>query len=142
MNARYLLILAALVACTGCYNIRYVTHAAPQAVPSAEEWHHNAIAGLWEVSAPVNVSQICPNGFAEVHNQVSFVNGLVAGLVQGAINGGIQAATRDPATGVSPYYVPFTLWSPQTVRVTCAGTRAELTPPQPLSPEQQIQQKL
>lgn len=60
---------------TGCYKIDYVGGPA-EPVPAHTEWHHIGIFGLAEFSAPVQLSAICPQGFARVHNERSFLNGL------------------------------------------------------------------
>ena len=68
-------LLAGLLS-TGCYKIDYV--AGPSApYPQTTEWHHIGILGLVEFSEPVQLDMICPGGFARVHNEVSFVNGVV-----------------------------------------------------------------
>lgn len=66
----------ALLLGSGCYKIDYV--AGPSApYPQTTEWHHIGIFGLVEFSEPVRLDMICPGGFARVHNEVSFLNGLV-----------------------------------------------------------------
>lgn len=62
---------------SGCFHITYTTHKTAETVPAYDQWHHNVVFGLAEVSDPVNVTQICPAGPAVVDNQVTFVNGLV-----------------------------------------------------------------
>ncbi len=93
--------LIATFAIAGCYHIRYTTNQPPAPAPNLDEWHHDLIFGLAEVSPPVNVSQACPNGFAAVENQETFVNGLVT-------------------------FLTFSwIWEPTTVTVTCSGNKAD-----------------
>ncbi len=66
-----LLLLAA-----GCYKIDYV-QGPSDPFPSETEWHHIGIFGLVEFTNPVRLDQICPQGWARVHNERSFLNGLV-----------------------------------------------------------------
>jgi len=94
-----LLVFGSLVA--GCYRIKYTTNQTPAAAPNYDQWHHNMIFGLAEISDPVNVSQACPNAVAAVENQQTFVNGLVTWLTLGFI------------------------WEPTTVTVTCKASTAD-----------------
>jgi hypothetical protein len=133
MKTHRLLLLAALLAATtGCYKIRYITNTSAEATPAMERWHHNAIAGLWEISSPVNVTEVCPNGFAEVKNETTFLNWLASNAVQAAVSIPLQIATsnNDPARGpiTAGYALPVQLWSPQTVSVTCARSQAPMAP--------------
>jgi hypothetical protein len=79
---------------SSCYKIDYVTGLQSSSVPTASEWHHIGIFGLVEFSEPVPLQQICPTGFAKVHNETSFANGAVTfalGLV--ALNWAYQPST-------------------------------------------------
>ena len=80
-----LLLLAALTLTAGCFKINYVTGAQNTGLPTHEEWHHIAILALVELSEPVPLNEICPNGFSKVHHEVSFTNGLVTQLVGGGL---------------------------------------------------------
>jgi hypothetical protein len=133
MKTHRLLLLAALLASTtGCFKIRYITNTPAEATPAMERWHHNAIAGLWEISKPVNVTEACPQGFAEVRNETTFLNWLAGAAVQAAVSIPLQIATSrvDATTGAvtSGYTVPVQLWSPQTVSVTCARSESPMAP--------------
>jgi hypothetical protein len=132
-NHRLLLLAALLVATSGCYRIRYITNTPAESTPASERWHHNAIAGLWEISDPVNVTQICPQGYAEVRNEVTFLNWLASTAVQSAVNVPLYLATSGTdATGAATggYVLPVQLWSPQSVSVTCARVQAPAASPQ------------
>ena len=91
---RTALAAAALFTVSGCYRIRYVNPAPPEALPAWEGWHHSFFEGILDVSGPVDVSRICPQGFAVVESQTSLPNLIAV-----------------PTRGV---------WTPQTVKVTCA----------------------
>ena len=107
MTARLALLACVSALACGCYSIRYHTRAEPQADPSYQAWHHDVIVGLFEASPTVDVSKICPGGFARVDSEVTVGNRL-ANL--------------------------FTLWGfwyPSTVTVTCARAGAEGKAAQP-----------
>ncbi|NOY26471.1 MAG: hypothetical protein GXP62_11415 [Oligoflexia bacterium] len=81
---------------SGCYKIDYV--AGPSnPMPQSTQWHHIGIFGLIEFSAPVRLDQICPNGFARVHNEISVVNGL-AMLAVNAVTVGTLGWAYQPHT--------------------------------------------
>jgi hypothetical protein len=71
-------------------------------VENDRRWHHGVIWGIAELSGPYNLKQLCPNGWAEVTTETSFLNGLL-----GAITSSV--------------------YSPQTVTVRCSGEEAEST---------------
>ena len=96
---RFAFLLAAL-AVSGCYKIDYVNGGSPSAYADSTEWHHIAIMGLMEFSEPVALDQICPDGFAKVHHEVSLVNGLVS------------------------YIIGYGLYSPSTIEVYCKSGAA------------------
>lgn len=129
---RYLLLAALAVSTTGCFRIRYITNTPAESSPAYDRWHHNAIAGLWEVSDAVNVSEICPQGFAEVDNETTFLNWLAGAVVQNAVSVPLYLATsgKDAAGNATPgFYLPFSLWTPQSVSVTCSRVSAPATAP-------------
>ena len=127
---RILCFVLAAAVLSGCYTIRYTTNARPEGAVRDETWQHSFINGLIVASPPTNVSAICPNGVAVVENEITFVNGLLSSIVQGAVGGAIQwqtGAVLDPAYG--PYGGPafslnVQLWTPSTVRVTCAAPQS------------------
>lgn len=89
----------------GCYTTRIVSGVPAQHVaPMAQEaWHHSVIAGLAEVSPPIDLEGLCPRGsWAEVKEELTFVNGLV-----GAATGSV--------------------YTPRTYTVTCGGGAAPAT---------------
>jgi hypothetical protein len=101
MKLRHLGVIALLMACTGCYSLRYETNRTPASAAQSEEWSHNFI-GLVTVN-DTNVSAICgANSVATVENQVSVVNAIVGSLLP--------------------------IWRPSTVRVTCASSGSSQAP--------------
>jgi hypothetical protein len=99
--------LALLFTVTGCFHIHYITNEPVAPSPADESWHHNFIYGLVEGSPPVPVSQICPDGYAKVESETSFVNGLVRVLT-------------------------FSIYTPETVTVSCkAGSPAPASATRP-----------
>lgn len=90
---------AAALALSGCYKIDYI-NGPSDPYPASSQWHHIGILGLVEFSNPVALHTICPNGWGKVHNERSFLNGLVS------------------------YIVGNGLYSPYTVEVHCASGQA------------------
>ena len=101
MGALKTVALILMLGAAGCYRIKYTTTRPPAPAPNYDEWHHNMIFGLAEISSPVNISQSCPNGVAVVENQQTFVNGLVTAVTL------------------------FWIWEPTTVTVTCGVSKAD-----------------
>ena len=121
----------ALVLFSGCYTIRYHRSSVqPEAAPRYDRWHHDAVAGLLELSDTIKVDEVCPGGFAEVKNQVSFLNFLAFALVQGVADTFWTAAVKKngvQAGGMAgSNLVP--LWTPTTVKVVCAAGEAPALP--------------
>jgi hypothetical protein len=44
------------------------------------KYHHGLVYGLVELSEPVALDKICPSGVASVHQETTFVNGLIGAL--------------------------------------------------------------
>jgi hypothetical protein len=63
-------------------------------------WHHGVIWGIAELSGPYNLKELCPNGWAEVTTETSFVNGLLTSLTS-------------------------SIYTPQSVTIRCAGEEPE-----------------
>ena len=91
---RTLLFAALLAGATGCFHVNYVTDKPAAPSPEYDDWHHDLIFGLAELSDPVDVPKICPKGYARIESEMSFVNGLVQ-------------------------VITFNIYNPQTVTVTC-----------------------
>lgn len=103
-----LLALAALATLTGCYTTT-ISSGKPAARASIEhdaKWHSGLVWGIAELSGPYNLQAICPQGWAEIETETSFLNGLVEGLTGG-------------------------IYSPQSVTVRCASGGAAATEAMP-----------
>jgi hypothetical protein len=80
---------------SGCFHQQVVTGKEAGSTVIENKWATSLIAGL--VPPPVvETAQQCPNGVARVETKISFLNGLVGGLT-------------------------FNLYTPMTVKVTCAA---------------------
>lgn len=67
------------LALTGCFRMT-VKNASPVGLAPIEydnKWHHGFILGMVEASGPYDLSKICPQGWAEVHTETPFLQGLV-----------------------------------------------------------------
>ncbi|HTP51039.1 MAG TPA: hypothetical protein VMK42_10100 [Anaeromyxobacteraceae bacterium] len=90
------LLSALLLLATGCFHVNYVTTKPQAPAPAYDGWHSDVVWGLVEVSDPVDVPKLCPNGFARIESQLTFVQGLVQ-------------------------YLTIGLYNPQNVTVTCVS---------------------
>lgn len=89
----------------GCYttSIRSGKPAAPAGIEYDQKWHHGLVWGIAELSGPYNMSRVCPQGWAVVKTETSFLNGLVSAVTSG-------------------------VYSPQTVTVQCSAESAPALP--------------
>jgi len=106
VSRRLALASLGLLLTTGCYKIDYV-QGPSQPYPQRVEWHHIGIFGLVEFSEPVRLDQICPQGFARVHNERSVLNSLVT----------IALGTVGMSWAYSPYTVDVFCSSGQAYKV-------------------------
>jgi Bor protein len=69
----------------GCYTttLRSGAVASPATVAFDDRWHHGLFWGLAELSGPYDLKKICPEGWAEVETETSFINGLLHYLTSG-----------------------------------------------------------
>jgi hypothetical protein len=84
----------------GCYATTIRSGLTPEPKPSIEldeRWHHGVVLGIAELSGPYDLTRMCPNGWAEIHTETSFINGFVDAITSG-------------------------IYNPQTVTVRCAVT--------------------
>jgi hypothetical protein len=90
--------LAIVAGAGGCYTslVKSGAPAAPATIEYDEKWHSGLIVGIAELSGPYDLSKICPNGWAEIKTETSFLNGLVQAVTWG-------------------------IYNPQSVTVRCAG---------------------
>jgi hypothetical protein len=89
------------IGAVGCFTsvVKSGAPAAAAPIEYDEKWHSGIIFGLAELSGPYDLSRVCPNGWAEIKTETSFVNGLVQ-------------------------WVTFNIYNPQTVSVRCASGSA------------------
>jgi hypothetical protein len=79
------LIVVSLTALTlsGCFTM-HIENGAPvdpnSAGRSVNEWHHDIVFGLAEISQPINLGEKCESGWLEVKNEKSFIQGLIGAL--------------------------------------------------------------
>src|SRR5215207_10131863 len=80
MRARTLaIVVGALVLGNGCYHVTVITGAPPEAKTVDQPWQKSFVYGL--VPPPeINTKDQCPQGFAVVETERSFLNGLVGAL--------------------------------------------------------------
>lgn len=100
MNHQTRFTLAAVALSTmlaGCYTttIHSGKPAERPAIEYDEKWHHGLVWGIAELSGPYDLKQICPNGWAVIKTETSFVNGITEAVTSG-------------------------IYSPQTITVQCA----------------------
>lgn len=97
------LAFAALVLASGCFTTT-VRSGKPPGDATAEydgKWHSGVVWGIAELSGPYNLSEVCPNGWAEITTETSFLNGLVNGVTSNIYNP--QTVTvRCAAGGAAP----------------------------------------
>ena len=93
---RIVLILA--LALMGCWRMTVKNGRPVGATPIDydNKWHSGLIYGLAELSGPYNLSNICPQGWAEIHTETPFPQGLVQ-------------------------FLTFNIYNPQGVTVRCAA---------------------
>ncbi|HMI89403.1 MAG TPA: hypothetical protein VK550_35255 [Polyangiaceae bacterium] len=93
-----LLGIATCLAASSCFStvVKSGAPAAGAPIEYDEKWHSGLVFGLAELSGPYDLSRICPNGWAEIKTETSFVNGFVQ-------------------------LVTWNIYNPQTVTVRCAA---------------------
>lgn len=95
MNARHALLAGLLVVGAGCYHAVVDTGLTPGTQVIEKPWATGFVYGLVPPS-PVSAMATCRSGVARVETKHSFLNGLVGGLT-------------------------FGIFTPMTIKVTCAG---------------------
>lgn len=82
---KVLICIGLLTSSSGCYTttLRSGLPASPATVDFDRKWHHGLFWGIAELSGPYNLSEICPQGWAEVETETSFLNGLLYSLSSG-----------------------------------------------------------
>lgn len=80
--------IAIVAGASGCFTttVKSGAPAAPPVIEYDEKWHSGLIAGIAELSGPYDLSKVCPNGWAEIKTETSFLNGLVQAVTWGIYN--------------------------------------------------------
>ena len=91
---------------TGCYTTTLRSGRLPAlaGIEYDQKWHHGLVWGIAELSGPYNLARACPQGWAVVKTETSFLNGLVSAVTSG-------------------------VYSPQTVTVQCSAEAAPIPVP-------------
>lgn len=88
--------LTFIIVTAGCYEHTYTLGQGAAAAPIAyEEWHSHWLGGLIG-ERTLNIDSLCPSGNATIHDEQSFLNGLVSALTVG-------------------------IYTPTTVKIRCQG---------------------
>ncbi len=93
------IIAISMVLLSGCTTIHFDRNVTQEPNPTIiNQWHHNALLALVEVSDPVNLEQECgEQEWSSVKTELSFINGLLSGIVN----------------QIAP------IWYPKTVEISC-----------------------
>ena len=69
----------AFLSMAGCYTttLQSGLPPAPPTVEYDDKWHSGVVLGMAELSGPYDLQKICPNGWAQIKMETSFVNGVV-----------------------------------------------------------------
>ena len=96
---KLLMTVAILLSVSGCTTIHFdKTDTVNLNATKTEDWHHNALLALVEVSDPVNLEEKCGDQeWTSVKTELTFANGFFSGLIN--------------------FIVP--VWYPKTVEVSC-----------------------
>jgi hypothetical protein len=103
MNAVKALALFTLILSSSACFTTTLRSGQPANAPRLENdrrWHHGLIWGIAELSGPYDLKKLCPNGWAEITTETSFVNGLLTSLTS-------------------------SIYTPQSVTIRCSGEEAE-----------------
>lgn len=93
------IVLAAAILLSGCTTIHFDRNSNLDLnATKTENWHHNTLLALVEVSDPVNLEENCGDKeWSSVKTELTFINGFVSGIVN--------------------FIAP--VWYPKTVEVSC-----------------------
>lgn len=83
MNTGKAIAMLALLVSSGCYTttIRSGLPPAAATVANKARWQHDLLLGIVELSGPHDLSKLCPQGWAEIETETSFLNGLANLLI-------------------------------------------------------------
>jgi len=93
---RLLLVLAVLATVCWRMTVRNGNPVGETPIDFDNKWHSGVVYGLAELTGPYDVSKVCPRGWAEIHTETPFPQGLVQVLT-------------------------FNLYNPQGVTIRCAA---------------------
>lgn len=130
-HVRRLAAVVALLACAGCYRATFTTRTRTTNTSPVynERWNHSVVWGMIPLSDAVDLDAACPGGeVSEIHEELSFLNGLVSVGTQLAASYAVNTVTR---TGIG---MPIVLYRPRTVTVRC-GLRGNGFVEPPPAPE-------
>ncbi len=121
------LMVAFAATAAGCYTTTIRSGSAPAAptVEYDEKWHHGFVWGIAEVSGPYDLQKVCPNGWAEITTETSFLNGLVDAVTYGIYSP--QTVTIRCTAGASPAASAV----PTSVPAASSASPAPAAPPKP-----------
>ncbi len=73
------IVLTLALAVAGCWRItvRSEKPVGPTHSDYDDKWHSGFFGGAVETSGPYDLSSICPQGWAEVHTETTFLQGLI-----------------------------------------------------------------
>lgn len=78
-NLQYFRLIIILLLISGCSSMHFVNGPELEDVVVREQWHHNALNGLVEVSAPVDISYVCDDKqWDTITVEQSFLNGVAS----------------------------------------------------------------
>ena len=125
-HSRSFFTIVMLLFTAACFEHTYTAGAgAPNAPVVYSRWHNRWLGGLISPDQQIEIQQMCPSGNATIHEEVSFLNGLV-----GALTGRIYAPTtvevcydnRSADLGFSAADVERIVASPEFVQWVAATT--------------------
>ncbi len=104
LNTLSRLCLAAVLAvsATGCFHATFIDGSDAGGAPAAmwnQRWYHGAVMGLVDLSGPLSLEEVCPQGWARIEQENGFLNGIAESFTGG-------------------------LYSPHTVTIFCKGGAA------------------
>lgn len=102
---------------SSCYTIHFTKSSSIPLDYQFSKWHHITLSGLMEVSDPVNLKTICPNGWNAVRVRTGFLQGLVRWI---AVPLGSHNVNLGSETISVPTSIPVgNFYSPEEVSISC-----------------------
>ena len=71
-----------LLALSGCFRttVKNSERVSSGRIEWDHRWHHGLVFGLAELSGPYDLGRLCPRGWAEIHTETPFLQGLATVL--------------------------------------------------------------